>query len=150
VSRPRRLAPLVAAVLLTWAGHAAAAESSLVLPLPDRFEEIAATTYDPETGKAVGGGFIRFERDDATVRMEGATGIEGGANTHVVAELAMLPDGAGLRLLRQESRSVDVTGQAMGVLEIDHEAGEGRCTARPATGSPPRRRPSPCPPKTGW
>ncbi|HKJ24147.1 MAG TPA: hypothetical protein VKB65_04945 [Myxococcota bacterium] len=138
--RSHRLAPILSVALLAWATHAAA-ESSIVLPLPPRFEEIAATTYDAETGKAVGGGFIRFERRGETgARMEGATGIDGGAHTNLLAEFAVLPGDGGLRLLRQESRSVDVAGQAMGVLEIDHRAGEGRCTGPSLGGDPPETR----------
>jgi hypothetical protein len=137
VPPPHRLAPVLLAVALAW-GPRAAAESGLVLPLPERFEEIAATTYDQDTGEALGGGFIRFERHEGgTVRMEGASGIDGGARTRVAAELAVLPGESGLRLLRQESRSVDVTGQPMGVLEIDHVAGEGRCTGPPRNGTAP-------------
>jgi len=133
VSAPR-LAAILSSILLAGALRAGA-ESTIVLPLPDRFEEIAATTYDQDTGDAVGGGFIRFERrTDGQVRMEGATGIDGGAHTRVFAELAERP-GGGLRLLRQESRSVDVSGQPMGVLEIDHVAGEGRGTGDPSAGS---------------
>jgi len=113
------------------------AESSLVLRSPAHFEEIAATTYDPASGKALGGGFLRIEgRADGGVRMEGATGIEGGAETRMAAEFLRLP-GGGLRLLHQESRSVDVSGQPMGVLEIDHRAGEGRCTGPSRRGAPP-------------
>jgi len=131
-----RLAAILPSILLAGAFRAGA-ESTIVLPLPDRFEEIAATTYDQDTGDAVGGGFIRFERrTDGQVRMEGATGIDGGAHTRVFAELAERP-GGGLRLLRQESRSVDVSGQPMGVLEIDHVAGEGRCTGPTLNGTPP-------------
>jgi hypothetical protein len=119
----------------------AGAESSLVLPFPERFEEIPATTYDQDTRETVGTGFMRFERrDDGIVRMEGSTGIEGGARTHVVAELAELPDGSGLRILRQESRSLDVAGRPMGVLEIDHLAGQGRCTGPSKNGSAPETR----------
>jgi hypothetical protein len=119
----------------------AAGESSLVLPFPERFEEIPATTYDQDTRETVGTGFMRFQRrDDGSVLMEGATGIDGGARTRVVAELVELPDGSGLRIVRQESRSVDVTGRPMGVLEIDHLAGEGRCTGPSQSGAPPETR----------
>jgi len=124
----------------------ASAESALTFRLPERFEEIAATTYDPATGTSLGGGFIRVERSEGgRVRMEAATGIDGGANTRVVAELSTSPDGTGLRLLRQESRSVDVSGQPMGVLEIDHTAGEGRCTGPSLRGAPPETETIPLP-----
>jgi len=114
-------------VALALAAPVAAAGSDLVLPLPERYEEIPAVTYDHATGESLGSGFLRLERKGPDrVRMVGASGIDGGARTRVVAELERLPDGSGLRLLRQESRSVDVAGQPMGVLEIDHRAGEGR------------------------
>lgn len=137
MSSLKRIAATLSIALLAAAPDATA-RSTVVLPLPERFEEIAATTYDQDTGEALGGGFIRFERrDDGSVRMEGATGIDGGARTRVLAELAPLPDDSGLRLLRQESRSVDVSGQPMGVLEIDHVAGEGRCTGPALNGTAP-------------
>ena len=134
----RRLrAPSALALLLLAAAVPAAAESALILRAPTRFEEIAATTYDPATGATLGGGFLRLESSaDGGVRMEGATGIDGGAQTRMVAEFLSLP-GRGLRLLRQESRSVDVSGRPMGVLEIDHRAGEGRCTGPSRIGVPP-------------
>jgi len=125
------LPPLAFVALPTLAlpGRAEAA-SGVTLPLPERFGEVAATTYDQDTGEPLGRGFVRFDQaDDGRVRMEGATGIDGGAHTRVAAELEALPGGDGLRLLRQESRSRDVAGDPLGVLEIDHVAGEGRCTA---------------------
>lgn len=139
---PARTLPGVAlALLVAGVPRPAASESGLVLPMPARFGEIPAGTYDQATGKRLGGGFIRVERNgNGQIRMEGETRIEGGAQTRVLAELARTDDGRGLRLLRQESRSLDVNGQPLGVLEVDHVAREGRCTGPPVNGKPPETR----------
>ena len=127
--------PFFAALLVVTAAAPAAAESALRLSLPPGFGEIPASTFDRESGERVGGGFIEITREaDGGVRMEGLTGIDGGAQTRVTAVLA--PADGGLQLLRQESRSLDVEGNPMGTLVVDHVAGEGRCTTPGRDGEP--------------
>jgi len=130
------LAPL-ALVPATGAG----AGSDVVLPPPSRYGEIPAHTYDQETGERLGDAWIRMARgEDGRVILEGRTGIRGGASTQVRAEMRPTADGRGLRLLRQESRSADPLGHAMGVLVIDHEAGFGSCTGPADNGVQPEPR----------
>lgn len=125
---------------LSWAGPAAAG-SALVLPAPPRLGDVPAETWDLAGGERLGEAFIRLSRQaDGLVRLEGESGIEGGARTTVLAELEPAGDGAGLRLVRQESRSRDPEGHALGVMEIDHRAGQGRCTAPPQGSEPPETR----------
>jgi hypothetical protein len=103
--------------------------------------DVPAETWDLAGGERLGEAFIRLSRQaDGLVRLEGESGIEGGARTTVLAELEPAGDGAGLRLVRQESRSRDPEGHALGVMEIDHRAGQGRCTAPPQGSEPPETR----------
>ena len=134
--------PLCWLVLLPFAlARPAGAASALILPVPARFGDVPAETYDLATGERLGEAFIRLSRqDDGHVRLEGESGIEGGARTRVLAELEPAGDSAGLRLVRQESRSRDPAGNALGVLEIDHRAGQGRCTPPGPAGEPPATR----------
>jgi len=115
------------ACALLLAGDAGA-ESALVLPYPDTFGEIAASTYDIDHQR-VGDAMVLVENVDADhVRLQIESGIEGGAHTIATAEMASVDDGRALRLLRQESRSIGADGVAMGVLAIDHESGMASCT----------------------
>lgn len=130
-----RAALLLLGVLVAVA-PSARADSTLVLPYPKKLGRIPAETYDQETGRHLGEAWIRMSAvEGGGIRLEGRSGIESGASTHVMAEMAPAADG--LRILRQRSRSVDPDGNPMGVLEIDHAAGVGSCTNAPQNGQPP-------------
>lgn len=116
--------------LLSWLAPmgSARAESSLRLPYPESFGEIPAATYNIEHER-VGDATLRIETvDPDLVRLRVESGIDGGAHTVATAELTAADDGHTLRLLRQESRSVDPDGVNLGVLSIDHESGIASCT----------------------
>lgn len=105
----------------------AAAESALRLPYPDAFGVIPASTYDTKYHR-VGDAHLVFENlGEDLVRIIVESGIDGGARTVATAELEPIENGRFLRLRRQESRSFDAEGVAIGVLTIDHRAGVARC-----------------------
>jgi len=105
----------------------AAAESALRLPYPDKFGKIPASTYDTDY-KRVGDAHLVLERlGEERVRLVVESGIEGGARTVATAEFEPVDDGRFLRLLRQESRSIDAEGVALGVLTVDHQNGVASC-----------------------
>lgn len=134
----RALAYLLAGTLgLMLYPRATAAESALVLPLPDSFGEIEAGTYD-EAGKRVGDAQLRVEQlQGGDVRLEARSGIDGSASMVVTAELRPTPDGRGLRLVSQTSQSRDESGNALGRLAIDHLRRQASCTA-PTQGAEPQ------------
>jgi len=108
-------------------GGTASAESALRLPYPENFGRIAASTYDTDHNR-VGDAHIVFENvSENRVRLVVESGIDGGAQTVATAEFEPIEDRRFLRLLRQESRSVDPEGVPLGVLSIDHENGVASC-----------------------
>ena len=110
---------------LLWVVGVAHAESRFVLPYPQSFGAIEAATYD-DAGERIGGADLLVERvDDGRVRMRVESGHKRGASTRAFALLA--PAGPGLRVLREESRSLDAQGRPMGVLRVDHVARKASC-----------------------
>jgi hypothetical protein len=123
----RLLGSILATLCLAAGG--ARAESSLRLPYPTGFGSIPAATYD-EDYRRVGDAQIAIENlEDGRVQLVVASGIDGGARTIARAEFAVVGDSQSLKLLRQESRSFDTNGVALGVLSIDHVNGVGSCAA---------------------
>lgn len=103
-------------------------ESSLLLPMPQSFGVVPASTYD-EQGRRVGAAHLALEKlDDGRVRMLAESGFDGAARNVVSAILEPVDGGAALRLVSQSSRSFDDTGQPLGEMSVDHVAAEGRCT----------------------
>lgn len=137
------LLPLLCAALLVGGGAAgAAAESAVLLAYPpeEQFGVITASTWD-ERGKRVGDGAIQVERigeGRVAVRLHG--GFADGARIELDSELAEVTvDGRRmLRVLKERSQSHDVDGKPLAIVEIDHEAGKGRCI--PPDGDPERIR----------
>lgn len=130
----RRPAAWLAALFVLTAGAGARAESALRLPLPDRFGEIDAGTFDA-AGQRVGEAQIRLARlGDAQVELAARSGIEGSARSEVSARMQLVDGGRALRLLSQRSESFDTSGASLGVLSIDHERREARCGAPPGSG----------------
>lgn len=114
----------------------APAESELLLPMPERFGSVPASTYD-EDGRRVGDAHLVVERlPDGNVRMFAESGIEGAERNVVSAVLA--PVGVNgsqsLRLVRQSSRSFDAQGRSLGQMTVDHRDGMGRCARPPREG----------------
>jgi hypothetical protein len=125
----RWLAVLTPTVLFLLASSAppARGESSLSLPPPGIFGEIAADTYD-EQGHRVGGANMRVERlAGGNILMEILSGIDGSAQFAGTAELA--PNGAdgSMRLVRETTQAVDRAENPLGVTTIDHSAGFAQC-----------------------
>jgi hypothetical protein len=114
--------------ILALAGAAPVrADSDLSISLPDRFGSIPASTFDA-SGQRVGEGQMLIEQLDAgRVRVLHQSGIEGGARTVATALLEPTPGGTGLRPVLQESRSFDPSGNALGVLSIDHRSALATC-----------------------
>ncbi len=113
------------------------AASDLRVPRELVFGNIAASTYD-ESGKRVGPASMRVENvADGRVRIEAISGFTGAEQTTVSALLEPTADGAALRPVWQESRSLNADGEPLGVLMVDHARGVGTCT--PSDGSAPER-----------
>jgi hypothetical protein len=105
----------------------ATAESALRLPYPDKFGKIPASTYDTNY-KRVGDAHLVLEHlSEERIRLVVESGIEGGARTIATAEFEPVENGRFLRLVRQESRSIDAEGVALGVLTVDHKSGVASC-----------------------
>lgn len=136
---PRPVAALALPLLLALPGALlvpaapAGAESALLLPMPESFGSVPASTYD-EDGRRVGDAHLVMERlPDGNVRMFAESGIEGAERNVVSAVLA--PVGVNgnrsLRLLRQSSRSFNARGESLGQMLVDHRDGVGRCAPPP-------------------
>ena len=108
-----------------------AAESRILLPYPDVFGAIPASTYNLE-GQRIGNARLSLSLTaDQTVRVEVFTGVQEGARTSAHAELSQVESGSEgklLRLLREQSESHDESGRSLGILRIDHEKGEATCS----------------------
>ncbi len=125
IRRPLSVALLTACLVLPLGASRSSAESALRLPLPERFGEIDASTYD-ESGERVGPARLEVGRlPNGNVRLDMTSGFESSARIAMSAELA--EEGDRLRLLRQESRSLDEQGRPLGVMSIDHRAGFAVC-----------------------
>ncbi len=130
-------APLLLILCLCARALGAGAESSLRLPLPDRFGAIPAVTYDAH-GHPIGQGLFQVEkRENGSVWIEAETVIDTGGKNTVSAELEPIGDGSELRLVAQFSRSYDEIGAALGLLHIDHHAHLARCFPPRENGSAP-------------
>lgn len=127
-------AALLLILCLCTRAPGARAESALRLPAPDRFGAIPAVTYDAD-GHPIGQGLFRVERrENGNVWIEAETAIDAGGNNAVSAELEPMGNGE-LRLVSQFSRSHDVIGEALGLLQIDHRAHLARCFPPQENGS---------------
>ena len=112
---------------VAFATGGARAESGLLLEYPDGFGVVPASTYDLNR-KQVGSAHLVIEKlDTGNVRTFVESGFTGGARTVVQAELTPVDGGRMLRPVRQESRSFDADGNALGVLTIDHEGAVASC-----------------------
>jgi hypothetical protein len=105
----------------------ALAESALRLPYPQIFGTIPASTYDVNHQRVGDAHLVVENLNEGRVRVVVESGIDGGASTIATAELEAVDDGRFLKLLKQESRSMNADGIPMGVLSIDHENGVASC-----------------------
>jgi hypothetical protein len=105
----------------------AGAESSLRLPYPAVFGTIPASTYDANHKRVGEAHLVIEDLGESRVRLVVESGIDGGARTVASAVLESVDDGRFLKLVKEESRSFDADGVAMGVMSIDHEAGTASC-----------------------
>ena len=121
------LIPLLPTLALALAPIAAGAESTFRLAYPDTFGPLPAATYD-EAGERIGGADLVIERlDSGRVRVRSESFGLRGAQTVALAELAPIgPDGS-LRVLFEESRSLDAEGNDLGILSLDHVGRVARC-----------------------
>lgn len=132
--RPALWLAALVALLPPALGSGARAESALRLPLPDRFGDIDAGTFDA-AGHRVGEARLSVVRlGDDQVELSARSGIEGAARSQVSARMELVDGGRALRLLSQRSESFDDSGASLGVLSIDHERREARCGAPPGSG----------------
>jgi len=123
----RALAPTLLVLPLIGAVAPANAESLFLLAYPRQFGPLPAATYD-DAGARIGGARLSIEElPSGHVRLQTDSGQHDGARTVATAELAPVVPGESLRLVAQESRSLDENGRAMGVLTVDHLAGVARC-----------------------
>lgn len=129
MSRPWQQQPLALACLLAplLLATGASAGSFFVMPYPKHFGPQPAATYD-DHGERIGGANLFIEQlPSGRVRLQTESGRSRGARTIATAELAPVVPGESLRLVGQESRSVDEQGRPLGVMRIDHLAGMARC-----------------------
>ena len=99
------------------------------MAMPAVFRTLEAGTH-AQSGERVGDALLSVEKlENGNVRILSQVGITGGASTVAQAILAPIDNGRALRLLRQESRSMNPDGRAMGVLSIDHEKRLASCRA---------------------
>jgi len=122
--RPRLALALACGLL---AAATAAAESDLLLDLPESFGTVDAATFDVNR-KRVGDAHLVMERiDGGNVQLISQSGFTGGAHTVITAIFEPAARSGKLRPLRQESRSFDHAGNPLGRLLIDHAEGAARC-----------------------
>ncbi|MCH2410479.1 hypothetical protein MK292_06645 [Myxococcota bacterium] len=116
------------AALISWPGHKASGESALRLSLPEKYETINANTYDEE-GNAVGDArlVIATDKDGNTV-LEGEAGITHSASTTYSIVLEPTKHSK-LKPLLQKSHSIDVEGNSLGMLTINHVKGFASCSS---------------------
>jgi hypothetical protein len=114
-------------LLLVLASGTARSESSFLLAYPESFGRVPAATYD-EAGERIGGADLLVERlDTGRVRVRSESGKRAGAQTVALAELAPVETDQALRMLFQESRSLDEQGEPLGILSVDHVRRVARC-----------------------
>jgi hypothetical protein len=114
---------LICALLAASPTHA---ESAFELPYPARFGAVPAATYDPD-GQRIGEAAVTIERVEGGIRLLSHSGKRDGESTIATATFTPIVKGATMRLIRQESRSLDAEGNLLGVLLVDHLARRATC-----------------------
>jgi hypothetical protein len=139
----RRSGLLLAIAGLCWTGVPliAAAESQVLLPLPEILEDVIATTFDRE-GHAIGVSSFEVEKlDPGLRRMKVEMAVDGGGINRSEATLATVIEAAEptvkpsasrverawLRLQEERSQATRADGSSLDLLIIDHVAGRASC-----------------------
>jgi hypothetical protein len=105
----------------------ASSESAFALAWPASMGRVAATTYD-DHGAPLGAANLVMEKlDSGGIRVFSQSGEERGAHNVAMADLVPIRAGESLRVVRQESRAFDVSGEPLGLLAVDHQARRARC-----------------------
>lgn len=116
------------AALISWHGNKASAESALRLSLPEEYGTITANTYD-EDGNAVGNARLAItSNEDGNTVLEGEAGITQSALTTYSIVLEPTKHSK-LKPLLQKSHSIDVEGNSLGMLTINHVEGFASCSS---------------------
>ena len=116
------------ATLVCWPWSNASGESALRLNLPEKYETINANTYD-EDGNAVGGArLVITSNEDGNTVLEGTAGITHSAS--MTYSMVLEPTKRSkLKPLLQKSHSVDLKGNSLGLLTINHVEGFASCSS---------------------
>ena len=115
--------------LLIALGSAAHAESAFEFSYPHDFGRIPAATYD-ESGERIGDANVVIETlENGGLRMTSRSSSRKGAHTVARAWFAPAERSHTVRLVRQESSSLDSDGRPLGHLVVDHQTRLGTCTA---------------------
>ncbi len=122
----RLLCALAAAILQFAAPTAGSAGSAFEFPMMNEFGEVTAGTYDGAGIRLGDALFSAGRAEDGTVVIEAMSAIEGSASTRFAVKLEPTESGT-LRPVYEESRSVDVDGNPLGLLTIDHRKGIATC-----------------------
>jgi hypothetical protein len=112
----------------------ASAESAFELAYPSGFGRIPAYAYD-DRGEPIGEANVLIEPLEAGgVRITSRSSSRRGARTVATAWFAAVEPSETVRLVRQESSSLDPKGRPIGYLVVDHTAQLGTCT-NPTSGA---------------
>lgn len=110
------------------AATGASADSAFELAYPSGFGRIPAYTYD-ESGEPIGEANVVIDLlEEGGVRITSHSSGRRGARTLATAWFAPVKPGETVRLVRQESSSLDAQGHPIGHLVVDHSARLGTCT----------------------
>jgi hypothetical protein len=110
------------------AATGASADSAFELAYPSGFGRIPAYTYD-KRGEPIGEANVVIELLEAgSVRITSRSSSRRGARTVATAWFAAVKPKKTVRLVRQESSSLDPQGRPIGHLVVDHTAQLGTCT----------------------
>jgi hypothetical protein len=118
---------LLLAASTPWSIAPARAESDLTLDAPGSFGTVDAATYDVNRRRVGDANLVVEQLDRGKVRLISESGFTGGARTVITATFEPADTPGKVRPLRQESRSFDPDGNALGRLVVDHAANVGRC-----------------------
>jgi hypothetical protein len=109
------------------------ADSAFELAYPSGFGRIPAYTYD-DRGEPIGEANVVIELlEEGGVRMTSHSSSRRGARTLAAAWFAPVKPKKTVRLVRQESSSLDSQGRPVGHLVVDHTAQVGTCTSSDAS-----------------
>ncbi len=119
---------------IVCAATGASADSAFQLAYPSGFGRIPAHTYD-KRGEPIGEADVVIDLlEEGGVRITSHSSSRHGARTVATAWFDAVEPKKTVRLVREESSSLDAQGRPVGHLLVDHTAQLGTCTS-PDTGS---------------